>query len=85
MGIELPALSQSGQTKLVVWSFSGQSTVPPLHSSLVQCIDTPLGLGSYLQINFFKSVIKLPEKLKINLFFLERDDSLNGEASNIFH
>jgi hypothetical protein len=28
-----------------------------------------LGLGSYLQINFFKSVIKLPEKLKINLFF----------------
>ena len=52
-------------------SFGGQSTVPPLHSSLQQCIDTPLGLGSYLQINFFKSVIKLPEKLKINLFFLK--------------
>ena len=30
MGIKLPALSQNGPTKLVVWIFGGQSTVPPL-------------------------------------------------------
>ena len=35
MGIKLPALSQNDPTKLVVWIFGGQSTVPSLRSSLV--------------------------------------------------
>ena len=39
MGIYLLVLSQNGPTKLVVWIFGGQSTVPPLHSSLVQCVE----------------------------------------------
>ena len=33
--IQLPAQSQNSPTKLVVWSFSAQSTVPPLRFSLL--------------------------------------------------
>ena len=35
MGVYLFALSQNGLTKLVIWIFGGQSTVPPLRSSLL--------------------------------------------------
>ena len=34
MGIYLPAHSQNGPTKLVVWMFNGQSTDPLLRFSL---------------------------------------------------
>ena len=34
MSILLPTLSQKDPTKMVVWIFGGQSTVPPLRSSL---------------------------------------------------
>ena len=30
MGTQLHALGQNGPTKLVVWIFGGQSTIPPL-------------------------------------------------------
>ena len=49
--IYLPALRQSGQTKLVVWTFAGQSIVPPLCSFL------------YLGTNFQKIHIGIPTKI----------------------
>jgi hypothetical protein len=43
MGILLPALSQNGPTKLVVWIFGGQSIpiVPPLRPSLCEMVLLP--------------------------------------------
>ena len=35
MGIQLPALGQNSPTKMVVWIFCSQYTVPPLRSTFV--------------------------------------------------
>ena len=39
MGFWLLTLSQNGLTKSAVWSFDGQSTVPPLGYSLITVLD----------------------------------------------
>ena len=47
-------LSQNGPTKLVAWIFGGQSTVPPLHGSLITAI-AQFRLCSFLK--FWKEFI----------------------------
>ena len=62
MGIRLPALRQNDPTKLVVWIFGGQSTVPPLQSSLrvedkgFDQYTSPLLFKNYMKIKFWHTL-----------------------------
>ena len=48
-GIQQPAGSPNSPTKLVVWSFCAQSTVPPLYSSLLY-----MEVGT--QVSFYRAI-----------------------------
>ena len=53
MGIQLPTFSQNGPTKFVVWIFGGQSTVPPLRSSLAEGVEAPAETSQKISIVLF--------------------------------
>jgi hypothetical protein len=52
MGIWMPALSQNGSTKLVVWIFGGKSKVPPL------CFSLPSMILDYYCASLQMSILK---------------------------
>ena len=57
-GIQQPVCSQNSPTKLVFWSFCAQSTVPPLHSSLIAMISTVFCTFSLTEIHLFLSILR---------------------------
>ena len=86
MGIELPALSQNGPTKLVVRSFGGQSTIPSLLSSLINDITQFSVL--YTQIPYllildvlsrFSDISDISRHVQVDNMYVDlyRDDHIN--------